>query len=175
MFTYSTDTTGHLTTTNARLAAVCQMGLAADYASDIAATIYLGADALTDWTARGAVSKAIVAWVGQDEAQTMADPEHQCEKCGTDDACKIARVRTTFGKGVDAVAFHLRKMTAAPKTAPVAEESDAEESDAEDSGAESGAVDYAALAVAAFTLAVKNGADAAELMSVIREAASVLY
>lgn len=148
-------TAGHVDTPDARVHIVTRIGAADGYALDVAEFVYLAAPVETDWSARGAVPKAIVAWIGADVAQTE-------ERDGK-------RVRTTFGKGVDAVAKHLRTFVTVPASGADADAAE-EGFDTTPEVIVPETPDYLALAVEAATRAVSNGVDAGALVDAIMSA-----
>lgn len=158
----SSVTSAHVDTVDARVTVLTRIGAADGYAADVAALVLASVDpARHDWTVRGAVGAAIVAWIGEtDASQTVAGEDGK-------------RVRTTFGKGVDAVAAHVRRAVSGKTEGPVTDDGSADDAGSDDDAPEDETPetpDFLALAVQAAATAVANGVAADDLLAAISAA-----
>lgn len=97
------------TTPATRTSALTTIGRADERAEAIARAIAANLPEGFDPAARGAIANVIHQWAGGKGQQTVAGPE--------DADGKAARVRTPYGKGLDAVAYHLRPLVKGEKKA----------------------------------------------------------
>lgn len=157
---YSTRivTAAHVDTADARVTVLTRIGSADGHAADVSAFVLASVAPTFDWTARGAVGSAIVSWLAC-EGDAPAQTEDRDGK----------RVRTTFGRGVDAVAAHMRRALGGPVQGcdPAPVDGD-DENDGDDETPENDETpDYLALAVQAAFTAVAHGVDGHDLMAAI--------